>query len=209
MFPTVQNDISSLRSALVEKTQDSDQSGSDSGVGFLVFSGKKNEWTYGRDKEDVAGQKFLINSATFTHGWILWHQKKCHTSMVSIMQPLPPEPDPMAKPNGELSTASEGRGFQGKWLDSDETVKFESSTYGGRQAVSKVIAQVKQRAAQGSNHIFPLVELDSYSYTNNNGDEVYSPELKVVSWLNAEGETEGPALEAPEEKAPTRRTRRA
>jgi hypothetical protein len=115
----------------------------------------------------------------------------------------------MSKPNGEQSIPSEGRGFQGKWEDSDEIVQFESGTMGGKNAVSKVVAEVKMRAIAGSDYIFPLVELDSYSYINNNGDEVHAPELKVISWLNAEGETEGAALEAPEEKAPTRRTRRA
>ena len=206
MFPVAQNNLADLKNSLANAQDTAPVS---SGVQYLTFASRRNSWEYGREKEDVSGQKLLINSASFTHGWILWHMRKCHTSMVSIMQPLPPEPEPMSKPNGEQSIPSEGRGFQGKWEDSDEIIQFESGTMGGKNAVSKVVAEVKMRAIAGSDYIFPLVELDSYSYINNNGDEVYAPELKVISWLNAEGETEGAALEAPEEKAPNRRTRRA
>lgn len=210
MFPTVQNSITDLKQALAQETKSTSVS---TGVNYLTFAGKRNAWEYGQDKEDVAGQKLLINSASFTHGWVLWHQRRCTTAMVSIMKDLPEELEAKTYtlPNGKDKTdyPSEGRGFQGKWLDSDEVVSFESGSMGGKNAVQKVIDQVKMKAMSGSDFIFPVVELDSYDYVNNNGDQVFSPSLNIVQWLDAEGNEEGGALPDPEEKKPATRRRRA
>jgi hypothetical protein len=201
MFPSVQTNISDLKQGLAQAEVAAENEG---GLTYLTFAARRNTWEYGRDKEDVSGQKLHINSASFTHGWILWHQRKCFTEMDSIIQRIPDEPAPKEKPNGAFDYPSEARGFQGKWLDSDEIVQFESGTMGGRKAVDNVLKQVKQRAISGSDFIFPIVELGSYSYTNNNGDQVHAPTLEVVSWTNEKGDEEaGAALDAP-----NRRTRK-
>ena len=200
-FPTVQANISDLKQSLA--TSEVDAGGSGAQMSFLSFAARRNAWEYGRDKEDVSGQILHINAASFVHGWVLWSQRKCTKVMASIMEPMPQQPEPKQKPNGQLDYPSEGRGFQGKWEDSDEIVSFESGTLGGKNAVNKVIAEVKRKAVAGSDYIFPKVELNSYSYTNNNGDEVFSPVLDIVGWTDQDGneETNTPKLEPRSRKA--------
>lgn len=198
MFPTTtsgSNDILALRQAFTTEVK---EISTESGVSYLVFKGKTGVWEFGSDKEDVKEDIIVINSRSFQHGWQHWVASQLLSSrFTSIMADLPMEPEPKPNKLGTLISAAEARRFQGRFKDDDSglIVEFASCSYGGRQGVSKVISEVKAKAASGSDFLFPVCQLLSSSYEMEFKDgtkgTVYNPVFKILGWMDQDGNEEG------------------
>ena len=211
MFPTVNTaSITDLSSALAQsKVQDNASTGSKAYIGFDFQSG---EYTFGRDKTEITDDNIVINTSSFTHGWILWVNRTSTKVMRSFVEDLPA---PM--PNGPAGEQpAESRGFEARFEDDPDTVLvFETSSYGGRKGCDKILNEIRIRSAGGeSEYLFPIVRLTSENYQSKQGRTVYNPIFEVVGWMNQEGDIQQNVqkLEAqvePEEAVVTRRRRQA
>ena len=189
-----------------------------SGVDYLTFSGKRGGFLLGRDKDEVEGERMLINSNMFSHGWAIWVDKVCTKTLVPIDQDLPPEPDPQEDRRGKRQYPSEARGFQASMMeDGGNTVQFETNSMGGVKGVSSVIDAVYERIGSGEeSYLYPCVELKTDSYFNETAnDTIYNPVFEIVSWHDVEGniETSGAAVlednsDEGADEAPAKRQRR-
>ncbi len=202
-FPTIV-DPSDLATSLVQsKIQETSQS---SGVSFLKCDFESGEWLLGQDNEDVTGEKVLINVATIKHGWILWSGGRPNKSMVGFAFELPIPMEPVG-----ADSASEARSFEGALYENQTPLQFDTSSYGGRKGVDKLLSDIK-RNAQKSEYLYPLVELTSESYVNakRGGKETFNPVFKVVAWCNQDGVPENSPEEQVEDKTeePTRQRRK-
>lgn len=206
-FPAVMN-VNDLSSALADsKVQEAP--GSNAGVNFLKMDFESGEWSMGKDAEDVTGEDILVNTATITHGWILWSGGRPKKSMVPFNQDLPMAPDSIGD-----DYPSEGRGLQGALMDDQSPVAFDTNSFGGRKGVDNLLGSIKAKAATGSQFLYPQVKLGSESYANakRGGKLVYNPIFEVVAWCNQDGvdeEGEAPQIEAaPEAEQPAKRQSR-
>ena len=207
MFPTTQHSATNLATALTEsKVAQTTSAGSKA---FLKFDFKSGDFCFGREAEDITGQKIVINTYSITHGWVMWVNGSPKKEMVAFNESLPAAPAPVAG-----NEASEGRGFEARFLgeESAETIlSFESNSYGGRQGVDSLLSEIKSRAMSGEqNFLFPVVQLTSSSYKSKQGSTIHNPKFMIVDWLDLNGESEtGATSEPQEEEAPTVRRRKA
>ena len=207
MFPTVQNSVTDLVSALQEAVIPEPSTGAKA---YLKFN-QNGEYLFGRDSEEVTGDELIINTYSFTHGWVVWVNRKSTTSMVSFTKPMPPALDPIMG-----NEPTEARGFEARFEDLPETiVVFNTSSYGGRQGCDTLLSTIKQKVGRGeTRYLFPVVKLSSTSYESKQGNTIFNPVFEIVDWMDEEGNRESGAasLAAPKEAAeqetkPVRRRR--
>lgn len=213
MFPTTQNNITNLKTALQNSKVHETTNGS--GKAFIRFDFSDGTFTYGREQEEITGDTIVINSYSFQHGWILWHNRQAEKVMRSFVEELP---EALA-PKGNDQPA-EARAFEARFEDDPETILvFETNSYGGRSGVDSLIRAISLKSAQGEeNFLFPVVELDSSSYESKQGRTIFNPIFKIVGWMNEAGEMEQaqqaiesqpePEPEPEQEEAPAPKRRR-
>lgn len=214
MFPTTQANITDLSTAL--KQSKVDQTGGNAGKAFLKFEFRTGKFFFGRDQEEVTGEKIIVNTHSFVHGWILWHNKQPNKVVRSFVEPLP-EPMP-AMGNDQ---PSEARGFEARFEDDDDTIiSFETNSYGGRKGADNLLQEVMLKSAGGEEaFLFPVVKLTSESYEAKQGGVIHNPIFKVVDWCDIDGNLESEngtkklageqADVSGEEEQPVRRRRRS
>lgn len=216
MFPTTQNKITDLSTAL--KQSKVQQTTTTAGKAFIRFDFKTGDFSFGRDQEEITGDEIVVNTTSFTHGWVLWVNGSPQKVMRSFVEQLP---EPM--PAVGADQPSEARGFEARFEDDEDTVLvFESNSFGGRKGVDNLLHEVMMKSGSGEEvYLYPVVKLDSESYKAKQGGTVHNPIFKVVDWVDQDGNRESdakklgsnaeeaaePAAEA--EEAPRRRRRNA
>lgn len=216
MFPTTQNSITDLSSALAQSKVHHADKGS-AGKAFLKFNFKDGGFTFGRDQVDITDEEIVVNVATFAHGWTLWVNGTPQKVMRSFVEDLPA---PMPSVDG--NQPSESRGFEARFPeeDDDTILVFETNSFGGRKGADKLLSEVSVRSEQGEEeYLYPVVRLTSENYKSKQGSTIFNPVFEVVGWVNqagkmqdghariAQAEQEEP--EAGSEETPIRRRRRA
>lgn len=192
MFPTTTNNAA-LSAALLN-SQVNETSGGGSSA-YIRFDFESGDYTYGREQIDITGEELLVNTQSIKHGWVLWSGGRPKKTFASFADPLPQEPNPLGE-----DYPSEARGLEGALYDDKTPLIFDTNSYGGRKGIDTLLGQIKAQAATGSDHLYPLVTLDSESYANSKrgGKLTYNPVLTVVSWHDQNGNQEpdaAPALE--------------
>ena len=193
-FPSVMNatDLSTaLAGSQVQETTGL------AGFSFLKMDFESGEWLLGQDAEVVTDELVLVNTTTIQHGWILWSGGRPEKLFVGFSQPLP-----MAMASIGDDHPSEGRSFQGALSDDGEMLAFDTNSYGGRKGVDVLLGQIKAHAAEGSQHLYPLVKLTAESYSNKKrgGKMTYNPLFEVVAWCDDKGVKEEGAAQMVENK---------
>lgn len=214
MLPVVKGSATDLATAMRSvKVSTGDASPGAMG-GFLKFDFKDGSFSFGRDGDDVTGDRAIINVRSLSHGWKLWAGGKFTQTFVSIIDPLPTAPESV---DGKFP--SEARAFAGAFYDDGapgEQFTFETNSYGGRKSVNDLIVKIMERANSNPAYMFPVVELHGQSYKNvKHGTTIFNPVFEVVAWANEDGAIEGMGrIEAkaevevePEAPAPARRRR--
>lgn len=216
MFPTTQTKITDLSIALAQSKVH--QTTTNAGKAFIRFDFKTGDFTFGRDQEEITGDEIVVNTQSFTHGWVLWVNGSPQKVMRSFVEQLP-EPMPAV---GE-EQPSEARGFEARFEDDEETLLvFESNSYGGRKGADALLHEVMLKSQGGEDDfLYPVVKLTSESYKAKQGGTIHNPLFKVVDWVDSEGNRESAngtkklaAKDEPEEsvqaeEAPRRRRRSA
>lgn len=213
-LPMVQAAVADLAAAIVGNKVNTQ--GPTGGIGgFLKFDFESGSYSYGRDGDDVTDDSILINTRTISHGWTLWADGKVQKSYAPFTQDLPAPMLPVAG-----KQPSESRAFQGNFWDEGApgpALTFETNSYGGRQAVNRLIEQIAAQAVKDPVHLFPLVKLKSEFYVAKAyGRVIHNPVFEIVGWADADGKLKGaiaaPAqaamIAAPEAPAPAEPARR-
>lgn len=200
-FPSV-IDPNDLASALVNSKVT--EAAPTAGMAFLKMSFETGEWTLGQD-EDVTGEEILVNVASIKHGWILWSGGRPNKAMVTFNQDLPMPMDGIG-----ADYPSEARSFEGATFDDGNALQFDTSSYGGRKGVDKMLSEIKTNAAEGSEYLYPRVKLSSESYINakRGGKPTFNPRFEVLEWCDRDGKSAGAVKELTPTKPPTRQRRK-
>lgn len=213
MFPTVHVNSKDLAASL-QKSQINSAATPAGGKAFIRFDFRTGNFTYGRDHDDITGQRIVVNTASIKHGWVLWHNGTPNKVLHSFIEALPPMPPAMGD-----DEASESRAFEARFEDDPETLLvFETSSYGGRKGVDLLLQQCQAQAVKNPEYLFPIVELEAETpYKAKTGAVIHNPHFHVVGWVNANGEEldaptqlhiEDAIDEEEQEEAPQLRTRR-
>lgn len=205
-LPAIKVSATALSAALVK----ADVPAQPTGDSFLRFDGKEGGWTNGREQESVDDEIILVNTTTLGKGWVLWIDSQPKAKRVVSFTEAMPEPmdgeNTKVKKNGkmvdEFVEPIEMRVFQGAFFDNGDPVTFETSSYSGRGAIDGLLAEIKQKAIEGSQFLFPAVKLGQSSYFNKtHKTTIYTPVLEIVSWHDQEGNEEGaPAKQLEQEQ---------
>jgi len=200
-------------------------SGGGDGSSYLRFS-RAGEWSFGREQiEPEEGSLWAINPGSFKHGWIAWgtkehgtNGKKAGEQMVSATEPMPDKYS-LPQVQGEWAQAIEMSLQCVSGEDEGTSVIYNTNSVGGRNCYATVVQAVVEQVAKNPEYFVPVVELENSSYKHDSYGTIYTPLMRVVKWVDINGEEAGgraPAIEEQdsdveetEEEAPRRRRRRA
>jgi hypothetical protein len=201
-------------------------SGGEAGVEYVSFSGKTGQITFGRDKEDLdEDEQFMLDPRSFSVGWVCWvNNSPVARHEWSIFEPHNAVRADELADHGPYRRQQDGwqaaAGF-GFVAEGGETkYKFSSNSKSGKNAISDILGEVKQRLRAGE-PAFPLFRFTKEKFFAQ-GEWNYKPAFLIDEWLDEEEANEfanagemAAAKAAPEpepepEEAPKpRRTRRA
>jgi hypothetical protein len=152
----------------------------------------------------------VINSRSFQQGFVRWGTKPPAKVWASIADapPEPPAPFDGVDPDSgqpKTYTAEPARQVMGRFAGGQkEMFIFNTNSMGGVENMESFIDVVLDRAAEDPEHFYPLVKLDSESYSRSTG-KVYKPVFTIVGWCDVDGVQKGKKkkqLKAPPEAAP-------
>lgn len=183
MFPTTNASITDVSSALAHSKVN--ENVSNGAKAFIRFDFKTGAFSFGRENEEITGDEVIVNTTSFSHGWVLWVNGTPSKVMRSFVEDIP-EPMPNS-PTGDAP--AEARGFEARFEDDPNTVlMFETSSYGGRKGCDTLLNAIRARSAGGEKeYLFPVVKLESESYRSKQGSTIHNPQFTIVGWVNQEG----------------------
>lgn len=165
----------------------------------LLKLSKQGVWVFGADNEMLEnGTRLVANPASLASGYIAWYQSQVEGE---VMQPLshgPVDPNQLKEVNsGSIppgKKAASGRGWEAQasidlMTQSDVPLSlcYKSSSVGGMKALLSLAGDIAYDMDEDPNRCFPVVELDTDSYTHKEFGEVFTPIVAIVGWLDAEG----------------------
>jgi len=155
---------------------------------------KSGSWVHGAQQTEVPeGAEFLINPATFDHGYVAWDDgEKLGEIIARITDPLPELPP---VPAGAKSWDFQ-LGFHLASADDGAQFIYRATSVGGKRVIAQVAAAVADRVEAGEAKLVPVVTLTSASYKHPKYGKIYNPLMDVVRWVSmpAPGETKADAL---------------
>jgi hypothetical protein len=180
-----------------------------SGLPFLQFKSRENEWMYGQKRTvPEKGGHWAINPCTFEWGWICFGSDKTQKPLgdvhVSISKPKPD----FTKLPATGFRWQEQRLVNMKCLDRADAgveVTFTIATDGGVKAVDGLIMAVRDRL-MGDRHggkVVPIVELSSDSYQHREHGRIWFPTTPILDWMSLDGPAPASASPSPLQPAPT------
>ena len=207
--------LSNLGNALIQEGEAATGLGGDL-LKFLARQG--GSWVYGKEGTDVEeGSLWAANPMSFEHGFVCWKDQKVageHMVGVGIAKP-----DQLSLPDNGQDSKGNATKWQGQMSiklkctsgeDKGVEVIYKTSTVGGVSAIKALAKAVGNQINSGTLAVAPLVELEVDSYQHSDYGKMYTPVLKVNSWVNMDG-TAGNSEpeEVEEEEKPKARRRRS
>lgn len=185
-----------------------------SGIPFLRMDRHSGAFIYGQESIEVEeASLWAVNPHSVQVGLICWGDTRnvLGEVMVPAGQPAPQAADQIDhgfKWDGQLQidmTCMDGE-------DEGVTVRFKTTSMGGKRAISTLAGVIGQRASAGNPAVVPVVELKHESYDHKSYGKINNPIFDIEKWITMDGDDEAgtlPATEAEVEvEKPTRRTRR-
>jgi hypothetical protein len=176
---------------------------------------KQGEWVYGADDIEVSDDSaFVIDPSSYSQGYVSWSEdgELEDEKMAAAGQPpvlLSALDNSM---NWKVQVGFALKGIEGE--EDGEQLLFKTSSQGGKEVISALLAQIIARAKAGHAAIYPEVLLDNSSYKHKKYGKIYKPVLTVDKWVEAptgDGEEEAapPVKEKPKKAIapPAKKTR--
>lgn len=160
------------------------------GVNYLKFT-KTGMWVFGRDDDEIdADEVIAINPASFTIGWQGWRDGmpvEGPVLPIGRRAELPPESELEAIPPSEMNGWNKMLGVTLKTMSDGTTLQYNTTSYGGKQAITKLMKDVGLGIQAHPEAPVPLVKLSVDSYKHAKYGKINSPVITVVGWADAEG----------------------
>ena len=152
---------------------------------------KVGYWIFGQDDLEVTEDALWgINTHSFSMGYICWKADNTlgaplGEKMMSIYTGAVKESDLEPIPNGKWvrQVAMQLVCLEGE--DKGEQALYQSSTMGGTKAFGLLLEQIMKHLQSGKagKKTMPVLELESDSYKNKGGIEVFFPIFTIKKWL--------------------------
>jgi len=186
-----------------------------SGLPFLRMDRHSGAFIYGQESIEVEEDSlWAVNPHSVQVGLICWGDARnvLGEVMVKAGQPVPQAADQIDHGfawAGQLQidmTCLDG-------TDEGVTVRFKTTSLGGKRAITTLAGLIGQRAAAGNPAVVPVIDLKHESYDHKSFGKINNPIFDIEKWVSMEGDDEAgtlPKAEPTEEKEskPKRRTRR-
>jgi hypothetical protein len=192
---TLPANIQSLITSL-EVAQTATPSASSGDFQFLKMT-KQGEWVYGADEIEVSDDSaFVIDPSSYSQGYVAWSAdgELEDEKMAAAGQPpvlLSALDNSM---NWKVQVGFALKGIEGE--EEGEQLLFKTSSQGGKEVISALLAQIIAKARTGAAAFCPVVVLDNSSYKHKKYGKIYKPVLTVDEWV------EVPTGDGEEEDAP-------
>ena len=163
---------------------------------FLKMT-KQGEWVYGADEIEVSDDSaFVIDPSSYSQGYVAWSAdgELEDEKMAAAGQPpvlLSALDNSM---NWKVQVGFALKGIEG--AEDGVQILFKTSSQGGKEVISTLLAQIIAKARTGATAFCPVVLLDNSSYKHKKYGKIYKPVLTVDEWV------EVPTGDGEEEAAP-------
>lgn len=184
-----------------------------SGLPFLKLRKNDGLWVYGQEQTECADDtEWMIGAMTIMQGFVDWHGgKPAGEKMAYVGQPKPKESELGAskgKNGWEAQVGFHLIGIGGE--DDGKEIIWKTNTHGGVNQWNAIFDAIKARAGAGKTACNPIVALKETSYTHAEYGLIYKPDMRVLRWVDDEGNEEAAAVEdKSEDKPKATRKRRA
>ena len=159
-------------------------------VNYLKFT-KQGAWVFGRDDDEVDKDEILaVNPMSFTVGWQGWKEgKPVDGPSLPIHQAadLPMESELEKIPAGDMNGRSKQLGVSVKSMDDGTVLQFNSTSRGGKQAITKLMREIGLGMKAHPNEPVALIKLSSDSYKHKTYGNINTPILNIVGWADGAG----------------------
>lgn len=207
---------SDLLGAFKRSQQRAEMSGPDGDFHYLKLD-KGGDWLYGADEVVVEeGSIWAVNPASLATGFAAWDSSEKVGEEMALLteEPVLKHQLPEVGAQWAAQTAMQLKCLDGE--DEGTEVVYSTTSKGGQKAFKNLLAAITAKLEAGGTDVIPMVVLEVDSYKHKKYGKIYTPLLKVVDWMSAEGglpEPEGADEPAPEqeevqEDKPARRQRR-
>ncbi len=171
---------------------------------FLRFT-KQGRWVLGREGQLIPdGTEAVVPLTAIALGYVAWFQRQVEAE---VMKPVVEgRVDPSSLPPVQSPDGWQPQAAVGLILPDGTEAQYKTSTRGGLQAVSQLIAEVGELFAKGEGPADPdavVVVLESSSYTHRKYGETFVPVLrakalvKMADVLGQQASAELPQDETP------------
>lgn len=161
---------------------------------FLKLT-KQGEWLYGPEEIEVeADDEWAINPNSFKVGVIGWrngsvvgeHMFPIYSGqtvdMAELEEIAPVKDGDGWKDQTSLELRAIGENLQLLWA---------TSSLGGRNAIAALADAIATQAETDEEHAVPVVTLASDFYKHKTYGKIFTPELKIVRWVDMDGNPPG------------------
>jgi len=176
-----------MAKALIENTENFNATTEAGGGFFLKMEQKSGDWVYGAEDELADPESlWAINPASVELGYVCWHRQQLigrharpvHEPPVTLAELPPLDHGQEWKPMKKITLVC----IEGQ--NEGVEVTYETSSLGGRRAITGVTDGVIARLKQGDPDIVPVVKLESYTYKNKEGGLTRNPVFKITAWCD-------------------------
>jgi hypothetical protein len=211
---TLPANIQSLITSL-EVAQTATPSASSGDFQFLKMT-KQGEWVYGADEIEVSDDSaFVIDPSSYSQGYVAWSKDGdlIDEKMAAAGQPPVLLSALDNSVDWKVQVGFALKGIEG--AEDGEQLLFKTSSQGGKEVISALLAQIIAKARTGAAAFCPIVVLDNSSYKHKKYGKIYKPVLTVDEWAevptgDGEEEEAAPPVKEKPKKAiapPAKKTR--
>ena len=174
-----------------------------SGEQFLRLT-RGGLWVFGADSVPAGDGRWIVHPMSFQHGYISWSDDDGPARVLGeIMVPFTEGVPPKIELEETGQPWADQVGFHIAGIEEKATLVYKTTSLGGKRAHQGIIDAILARMDEDSVKIAPIVRLKSESYRHKKWGEIFTPIFEIVGWADPKD------AEAPEEKKPARRKRRA
>jgi len=152
---------------------------------------KTGQWMLGVNNEPADEALLAINPLSIRLGYVAWAggQVVAESPLIPFTQGWTAVDRSAVLDKGAIAQKYL---FEGKLIENDASIEcvYSAATDGGAKAVVALIDEIYKRAAQGANHLVPVVELSVDSYKHPQYGITYKPVFKIDHWCDMDGKRE-------------------
>lgn len=194
------------------------------GMPILKFS--KGDWNYGASATDVEPKsEWAANPMSVRRGYVAWKDKRPIKTAMAAIGDAGIKLSDLDHDLGEHTTGQD-KGKKVEWAecisvdfmcvsgeDEGTIVRYETTSYGGRAALTELTQEMARAAAQDPDVFIPVVVFGKDSYQHKEHGKTFTPVLDIREFVSAADLAGIEPVNAPEpepepEPAPKRSSRR-